>query len=162
MTMPRWLGLSAFLISLALWTSALCADGKLNVFGKFESDGRELVVATYATEDGKERVGLIAWASGKDRNSFALRLDEWGAIFDLWKKAAGAPAPQWQAVGTISETGTTDVSRIAMKRGPGVELAVGSPKGPAIAYVLPAAEFARFEQAMRDMKADLEEHEAKK
>jgi len=160
--MTRALGLAALLIGLAFWTNAPAADGKLDVIGKFETGSLGLVVATFTTSDGQDRVGLLAWRSGEDRNSFALRADEWGAIFDLWQKAARAQGPAWKAVGSVSETGTTDTSRIDMKGGPGVELAVSSPNGARIAYVLPSADFAQFEQAMRDMKAALEEGPAKR
>ena len=158
----RRLGLSVLLFSLALWTNAFCADGKLNIIVKFESDSRQLMVGTFTTSDGHDRIGLIAWHAGGGRNAFALRLNEWDAIFDLWKKAARAQGPRWKPMGTISEVGTTDVSHIDMRGGPGVELAISSPKGPSIAYVLPPADFARFEQAMRDMKARLEDGQAKK
>ena len=158
----RTFGLTALLIGLAFWTNALGAEGKLNPIGKFETGSRELMVGTFTTSDGKDRVGLIAWRSGEDRNAFALRLDEWGAIFDLWQKAARAQGRAWKAVGTISETGTTDVSRIGFKSGPGVEVSVASPKGASIAYVLQPADFARFERAMRGMKAELEAGPAKK
>jgi len=158
----RILSLLALLVSLALVTAAHSDDGKLDVVGKFENGSRELVVATYTTNDGQERVGLLAWRAGPNRNSFALRLDEWDPIFKLWQKAARAQGSAWKTIGTISETGTSDISRIDMRGGPGVELAIASPKGASIAYLLPAADFARFEQAMRDMKTALEAVPAKK
>jgi len=161
MTM-RIVSLIALLIGITLGAAARCDDGKLDIIGKFESHSREFVVATYTTSDGRDRVGLLAWRAGEERNSFALRLDQWGVIFGLWEKAARAQGRDWKMVGTISETGTTDISRIDLRAGPGVELAIASPKGARIAYVLAAADFARFEQAMRGMKAALQDGPAKK
>ena len=158
----RILGLLALLIGLVLGTAARCDDGKLDIVGRFESHSRELVVATYTTNDGQDRVGLLAWRAGESRNSFALRLDAWDGIFELWRKAARAQGREWKAIGTVTETGTSDTSRIDMRGGPGVELAIASPKHASIAYVLPSADFARFEQAMRDMKAALKAVPAKK
>ncbi|MBV8840803.1 MAG: hypothetical protein JO000_30050 [Alphaproteobacteria bacterium] len=158
----RVLGVVALLLGLAFATAARCDDGKLDVLVKFESGIRGLAVATFTTSDGQDRVGALSWRLGPERNAFALRLDQWDAIFDLWKKATRAQGAAWKVIGSVAETGTSDISRITIKSGPGVALSVASAKGGRIDYVLEPADFARFEQAMRDMKASLEAGPAKK
>jgi len=156
MTSMKW-GF-ALLVGLALAVAPALAEGKLDLLKKFESGSLELGVATYTDPSapaGKGRVGLISWRSGEVRNAFAYRIDQWSAIFDLWKKAARQQGAKWATIGSVSETGTTDISRITVKAGPGIELAVTSPQGATIAYVLPAADFSDFETAMQNQRTYL-------
>jgi len=157
----RTFGWAVWLISLALTTGALCADGKLNVIRKFESGSLELKVATYLAAGG-ERIGLLSWRSAQARNAFAFRQAQWVEIFELGKKATRAQGREWKAIGAAKEIGSSDISSINIKGGAGVEIAVTSQKGASLAYVLPAADFARYEQAMREMKTFLDASPAKK
>jgi len=95
----------------------------------------------------------LGWRSGERRNAFAFRLDEWDKVVGLWKQAVRAQGGAWKLVGTVRESGTTDVSVLSVKAGAGIELAVTSPQGPTIAYVPTPADFAGFEKAMEDAKA---------
>jgi hypothetical protein len=55
-------------------------------------------------------------------------------------------------VGSMTETGTTDVSRLTIGAGAGIKFAVSSPNGASLSYVLAKAEMARFEKALVQAK----------
>ncbi|MFA5056985.1 MAG: hypothetical protein WC485_02635, partial [Opitutaceae bacterium] len=78
---------------------------------------------------------------------------------DLWTKAINAQPDTttvtWKYVGTLTETGTSDVSTIVFSAGAGVKLALSSPNGAGITYVLAKADAERFEDALKQVKAFL-------
>ncbi|HXY89375.1 MAG TPA: hypothetical protein VEH75_02010 [Xanthobacteraceae bacterium] len=146
---------AALLFGLALATPAANAEDKLDYVASFKNGSLVLDVCTYTQSNG--RIGLLGWRSGEARNAFAFRLDEWDKVADLWKKAVRAQGGAWKTVGTVRETGTTDISVLSVKAGPGIELAVASPQVPSIAYVLAPTDFADFEKALEKAKAYVRE-----
>jgi hypothetical protein len=142
------------LLSLVPGTTSLRAEGKLAIVEKFADGNTELVVAHYtdpAAPAGKGRVGLLAIATPA-RNSFAFNLAEWKSLITLSDRAIETRSRDWTVVGTMTETGTSDVSHLTVSAGPGVNFVVTSPKGGAVAHVLPEAEFSRFQKALRDVQ----------
>jgi hypothetical protein len=138
--------LAMSLVSLIL---PLRAEGKLDTLEKFSSGKTEMVIATYYDPDaaGGQKVGLIGISAPK-RNSFAFEADEWEQLIALCSKAVGIQGTAWTAVGSMTETGTTDVSKITISAGPGVRFVISSPKGVTVTYVLPKSDAPRFQKGL--------------
>ena len=134
----------------------LGAKGQLDVVAKFEQPSLELDVATYIDPELEApvgRIGLLGLASGSVRNSFALRGDEWGALVDLWTKAARMGwRKYWRTVGTLTERDNGDPSRLTILAGMGVKIVVISPKGAGMSYVIAKADVPRFTAALNQVK----------
>jgi hypothetical protein len=150
------------LVGLCLALAPLVAKGKLDYVEKFRSGKDELAVATYADTDGAgavKIVGLLGFASGNTRNSFAFNHDEWDSFLQLWAKAVkaqtSAPGNAWKFVGNMTESGTTDVSQLTVSAGAGVKFAVSSPNGASLSYILLKPDHARFEKALLQVKPAL-------
>jgi hypothetical protein len=141
-------------IGLMLSTSPLRAEGKLDTIEAFSSGKAEMIVATYydpATGDASKKVGLIAIGAPR-RNSFAFDRDEWTRLIALCDKAIAVQAATWTSAGTMTETGTTDVSKLSVSAGPGVRFVISSPKGLTVTYVLQKADAPRFQKALRQVR----------
>jgi hypothetical protein len=131
------------------------ATGRLDVVAKFQQPSLELDVATYIDPEIEPpigKVGLLGVASGSIRNSFALRGDEWRGLTDLWAKAARMQSRNWRTVGTLTEKGSGDVSRLTILAGAGVKIVVTSPKGAGMAYLIARADMSRFGAAINQVK----------
>jgi len=157
MTMPRlrYLVFPALLLcSLIAGGTSLRAEGKLAVVERFADRNTVLAVAHYTIEGaptGKGKVGLLTIAT-PDTNSFAFNLAEWKSLIELNDRAIKAQSRDWTVIGTMTETGTSDVSHLTVSAGPGVNFVITSPKGSAVAHVVPAAEFSRFQKALHDVQ----------
>lgn len=141
-------------LGLMLSVSPLQAEGKLKTVDKFTSDKAEMIVATFYdpdADDAAARVGLIGIGAPK-RNSFAFDSAEWAKLIALCEKAAAVQAAAWTSVGTMRETGTSDVSRLVISAGPGVRFVISSPKGLTVTYVLRKEDAPRFQKALLDVR----------
>jgi hypothetical protein len=141
-------------LSLVLATSPLWAEGKLAVIEKFASANTELMVAHFndpGAPKGKGRVGLLAIAT-PSRNAFAFNQPEWDKLIELYNKAAKIDSPAWTVVGTMTETGTSDVSHLTVSAGPGMNFVITSRKDGTVAHTLPRADFSRLQKALREVK----------
>ena len=152
-------GLALVLAGLWLALAPVVAKGKLDYVEKFQAGKEELAVATFTDPDAAgavKIVGLLGFASGDTRNSFAFKKDEWDKLVELWGKAASAQTStslgSWKFVGTMTETETTDVSQLTVSVGAGVKLAISSPNGASLSYVMPRADQPRFEKALLAVK----------
>ena len=156
-TMPRLRYLlfpALLLFSLIPGTTSLRAEGKLAIVERFADRNTVLTVAHYTVAGaptGKGKVGLLTIAT-PDANSFAFNLAEWKSLIALCDRATKVQSSDWTVVGTMTETGTSDVSHLTVSAGPGVNFVVTSPKGSTVAHVLPEAEFSRFQKALRDVQ----------
>src|SRR5260370_28118210 len=103
---PRRSFLLAALLAGALVDGTAHAKGQLSKVAAFSADGAELNVMTF--EDEGKRVGLLGIITGGARNAFTFGLSEVPALMDLWKKAVAGRSPSWSAVGSMSETDTSD------------------------------------------------------
>ena len=141
--------------ALALLAAPLrAADGKFVVVEKFANGSAELMVAHYTDPDvepAKARVGLVAIAS-PSRNSFAFDHSEWLKLIELCNKAIGVKSATWTQVGTMSETGTSDVSQLTISAGPGVSFVISSPKEGTVSYIVPKADLPRLQKGMRQVR----------
>jgi hypothetical protein len=156
--MPRMLRsaiIAIVMAGLSLVASPLsAAEGKLVTVEKFTKGNAELAVAHFTDPDverSKSRVGLIGIAS-PDRNSFAFDPAEWQQLMALCTKAIGTKAAGWTVVGTMTESGTEDVSQLTVSAGPGLSLVIASPKSGTVTYVLDKGELARFQKGLRQVK----------
>jgi hypothetical protein len=134
---------------------SVSATGRLDVVAKFQQPSLELDVATYidpAIEAPTGKVGLLGLASGSVRNSFALHGEEWGALTVLWAKATRMQSRNWRTVGTLTEKGSGDVSRLTILAGLGVRIVVTSAKGAGLTYVIAKADMPRFGAAINQVK----------
>lgn len=147
--------LAAALVALAGPVSPL-AKGQIEVVAKFQRPSLELDIATYTDPEFEapgNKVGLLGFASGSIRNSFSLRGEDWSQLTDLWAKATRMQSRKsWRTVGTLTERGTTEVSRLTLTAGQGVSLAVTSPKGASMVFVVGRNDMARFEAAIAQVK----------
>jgi hypothetical protein len=147
-----WLAVAVALVCPAL----LLAKGQIEVVAKFQRPHLELDVATYTDPEFEapgNKVGVLGFASGPVRNSFSLRAEDWDQLTQLWAKATRMQSrKQWRTVGTLSERGTAEVSRLTVSAGQGVRLAITSPKGASMAFLVGSAEMARFEAALAQVK----------
>jgi hypothetical protein len=151
---PLFLLLLGLVVAPGLGTSPVRAEGKLAVVEKFADSNTELMVAHYtdpAAPADKGKVGLLAIATPK-RNSFAFNLAEWKSLIALTNRATKIQSATWTVVGTMTETGTSDVSHLTVSAGPAVNFVISSAKGDTVAYVLSEAEFSRFQKALRDVQ----------
>jgi hypothetical protein len=148
--------LAAALAVALLDPVSLLAKGQIEVVAKFQRPNLELDVATYTDPEFASpgnRVGVLGFASGPVRNSFSLRGEDWDQLTDLWAKAKRMQSrKQWRTVGTLSERGTAEVSRLTLSAGQGVRLAITSPKGASMAFLVGNAEMPRFEAALAQVK----------
>ena len=148
--------LAAALVVALVYPVSLLAKGQIEVVAKFQRPNLELDVATYSDpefESPGNKIGLLGFASGPVRNSFSLRGEEWTQLTDLWAKATRMQSrKQWRTVGTLSERGTAEVSRLTLSAGQGVRLAITSPKGASMAFLVGRADMARFEAAIAQVK----------
>ncbi len=125
---------------------AVYAAGKLVTIEKFTIAGAELDLDTYAQDN--EMTGLLGIIMGKDRNAFTFDRGEVGEFIALWKKTLAARGPgAWKEIGTLSEHGTKDVSRLTLSAGPGVRFVLASPAG----YHLPAEDVDRIMSQVPDL-----------
>jgi hypothetical protein len=133
----------------------LLAKGRLDVVAKFQRPSLELDIATYIDPDAEMpagKVGLIGLASGGVRNSIALRPDEWGVLVELWAKATRMQSPRsWRTVGSLTEKSAGDPARVTVLAGHGIKVAVTSPKGAGMTYLVTKADMPRFEAAIRQV-----------
>jgi hypothetical protein len=153
--MTRLLRVAALAGMLALSGSPVLATGQIEVLAKFQQSSLELDVGTYTDPDFDapgNKVGLIGFASGAVRNSFTLRAEDWSALTDLWAKAARMQSRNWRQVGSLSEKGTAEVARLTFSAGQGVKIAIASPKGASMSYLVAKADMARFEAALNQVK----------
>jgi hypothetical protein len=153
--MTRLLRAAAFAAALALSGSPLLAKGEIEILAKFQQSSLELDVGTYTDPEFDapgNKVGLIGFASGAVRNSFTLRAEDWGALTDLWAKAARMQSRNWRVVGSLSEKGTAEIARLTFTAGQGVRIAITSTKGASMSYLVAKADMARFEAAIRQVK----------
>jgi len=160
--MARWTAVLAF--AVAVWvgmaTSALHARGRTEIVAKFLQPSLELDVATYVdpeveAEAAGGKVGLLGFASGQVRNSFALRADDWNLLIDLWTRAVKRQSRTWRLVGSLTEKGSGDVSRLSMSAGQGVKIAITSAKGASMTYLVARTDMARFQAAINQVKEHL-------
>jgi hypothetical protein len=143
--------------SLAMLVSPLVAKGTLDVVAKFQAI-YELKVATYL--DGTGRVGLLGMKGEAENISYAFNSAEWAKLTGLVAKAARAQSTggNWTVIGTMSETGTDDVSHLVVSAGPGIRFVLSSPKKAAHTCVLAAGDIPRFQQALAQVKGFLGPH----
>src|SRR5262249_46484086 len=127
----------ALVIGATLAIQSAHAEGKLNTIEQFKTGSSELMVATFTDQEkGKTtKVGLLGTAS-PHRNSFALKLDDWLAMIDLWNKSIVVQSSTWKVTGTMTETDTSDVSQLTVSAGPGVSFMITSPKSGSVTYAL--------------------------
>jgi hypothetical protein len=157
LTMPRIrcpLFPALLFLSLVLGPSPLRAEGKLAVVERFADRNTVLAVAHFTVAGAptaKGKVGLLTIAT-PDANSFAFNLAEWKSLIALCDRAAKVQSEKWTVVGTMTETGTSDVSHLTVSSGPGVNFVITSSKGGTVAHVLPEAEFSRFQKALRKVQ----------
>jgi hypothetical protein len=141
-------------LSLVLGTSPLRAEGKLTVIEKFANASTEFIVAHFndpGAPKGKGRVGVLAIAT-PSRNAFAFNQLEWEKLIELYNKAAKIDSAAWTEVGTMTETGTSDVSHLTVSAGPGMSFVITSRKDGTVAHTLPRADFSRLQKALREVK----------
>jgi hypothetical protein len=86
------------------------------------------------------------------QNSFAFDFSETKTLIGLWAKAAKAQSATWKAVGTMTETGTKDVSVLNVSAGPGARFVITSPEKGAVTYNLAAGDLAQFEKALHAVR----------
>ena len=109
-----------------------------------------LTVAHYTVAGAptaKGKVGLLTIAT-PDANSFAFNPSEWKSLIALCDRATKMQSGDWTVVGTMTETGTSDVSHLTVSAGPGLNFVITSPKDGTVAHVLQKAEFSRFQKAL--------------
>jgi hypothetical protein len=151
-SLSRLIAAAAITVAAA---GSLTAGGRLDVVAKFQQPSLELDVATYIDQEIEMpvgKVGMLGFASGSVRNSFALRGGEWGALIDLWGKAARMQSRNWRTVGTLTEKGGGDVARLTILAGTGVKIVVMSAKGPGMSYVIAKTDMPRFAAAIKQVK----------
>ena len=156
-TMPRLRHLlfpALLLFSFIPGSTSPRAEGKLAVVERFADRNTVLAVAHYTVAGaptGKGKVGLLTIAT-PDANSFAFNLTEWKSLIELSGRAIKVQSRDWTVIGTMTETGTSDVSHRTVSAGPGVNFVITSSKGGTVAHVLPEAEFSRFQNALREVQ----------
>ncbi|HEY1475080.1 MAG TPA: hypothetical protein VGF53_13470 [Pseudolabrys sp.] len=158
MQKTRWLTFCvALALSFALPVLPSWAEGKLVVVEKFSKGNTELKVAHYtepAALKDMQKVGLIGIAS-PTRNSFAFDSADWNKFIAICAKAAAVRSATWTVVGTMSESGTSDISQITISSGPGMNFVITSPKVGTVAYALSPADFSRFQKGLLRVKSYL-------
>ena len=142
------------LLAGALLGGAAHAKGQLSKLAAFTAPGAQFQVFTF--EDEGKRVALFGIINGSTRNSFTANLKELPAIFELWKKTLAARSPTWKSVGSLSETDTSDRSRLTLSAGPGVRFVIDSPQGQTETFTMENGDTARFEEALGKAKEALE------
>lgn len=150
--LPRLIAAAAAVLIAICSTSA---SGRLDVVAKFQQPSLELDVATYIDPDVEAplgKIGLLGFASGSVRNSFALHGDDWSALTDLWAKAARMRSRYWRTVGTLTEKGSGEISRLTILAGQGVKIVVTSSTGAGLSYVIARADMPRFGSAINQVK----------
>jgi hypothetical protein len=155
-TTPVVSGVARFQPCPWLWpgTSPLRAEGKLTIVERFADSDTVLTVAHFTVAGAptaKGKVGLLTIAT-PDANAFAFNLTEWTSLIALCDRATKVRSRDWTVVGTMTETGTSDVSHLTVSSGPGVNFVITSSKGGSVAHVLPEAEFSRFQKALSDVQ----------
>ncbi len=153
---PLSLALLVFslVLGFGLGTSPLRAEGKLTIVERFADSETVLTVAHFTVAGAptaKGKVGLLTIAT-PDANAFAFNLTEWTSLIALCDRATKVRSRDWTVVGTMTETGTSDVSHLTVSSGPGVNFVITSSKGGSVAHVLPEAEFSRFQKALSDVQ----------
>jgi hypothetical protein len=142
-------------VGLSLAGSSLAAKGRLDSIAKFRNGNLELHVDTYFDPEqpaGDNKAGLLSIRSPPLQNSFAFDFFETKTLIGLWTKATKAQSATWKAVGTMTETGTKDVSVLNVSAGPGVRLVITSPEKGAVTYNLAAGDMAQFEKALHAVR----------
>jgi hypothetical protein len=148
----------AVAFGLSLAGSALEAKGVLSPVANFRSANLQLDVHTYTDPAGKppDNKGLLTVTNPQLKISFAFDRKEVDAIIALWAKTAKAQSPAWKTIGSMKETGTTDISEITFSAGPGmVRLVISSPAKGALTFNLAGADAPRLDQALNQVKAYL-------
>ena len=149
---------AALAVGLMLLAAPLrAAEGGLKVIEKFGGRNSGLAVAHFAAENverSKNKVGLIIIVSPGE-NSFAFDLAEWQALIALCNKAIATQSSDWTVIGSMTETGTTDVSHLTMSSGPGLRVVIASPSDGEVSYVLQKNDLPRLQSALRAVEVYL-------
>lgn len=149
---------AALAFVLTLVASPLrAADGQFIVVEKFGEGHSGLIVAHYTAsnvERSKSKVGVITIASPGE-NAFAFNLAEWRQLIALCNKAIASESTGWALVGSMSETGTTDVSHLTLSSGPGLRFVIASPKDGEVSYVLQKNDLSRLKSGLRAVEVYL-------
>jgi hypothetical protein len=143
----RKIGLFVALLLFA--ASPAWAEGKLDVLGKFLSNGTEFDLAIY--REGGETVALVGIAAAQ-RTSVAFSTAEWHSFVELWRKAEAVHGATWQPVGTFKESDTQELALLTVTAGPGVQFNIDGNKGH-FTFVLPKSDFAAFDAKVQEMTA---------
>lgn len=141
----RKIGLFVALLLLA--ASPARAEGKLDILGKFSSNGSEFDLAIY--RESGETVALIGIAAAQ-RTSVAFSSGEWHAFVDLWHRARAVDGESWQSVGTFKESNTQELALLTVTAGPAVQFSIDGNKGH-FTFVLPKSDFAAFDAKVQEM-----------
>jgi len=147
--------LAIMLIAIAMAGAPVLAKGQLDIVARFLDASLELDVATYVdpeADPATDRVGMLGFASGAVRNSFALSADDWGTLLALWTKSVKSRSRNWHTVGTIVEKGAADASKLTLSAGPSVKIAITSTNGASASYTLAKIDIPRFEAALTQVR----------
>jgi hypothetical protein len=147
----------AVTLGRSLVGSALEAKDTLNTVATFRSANIQLDVHTFTDAEAKppdDKVGLLTITNPPLKISFAFDRKQVDAIIALWVKTAKTQSPTWKTIGSMKETGTSDISEIAFSAGPGtIRLVISSPARGAVTYNIPSTDAPRLEQALNQVKA---------
>lgn len=139
------------------------AEGHLDIVATFTNGDTEIKVATYGApndQGAEERIGLVGITIGEQKNSVAFSPNEWPALIRLWRRARDAQSDTWRPVGDFTETGTSDVSHLAVSAGPGMRLVLESPAKGAMTADLARSDLVAFGAALDKVTAYLAEDAA--
>jgi hypothetical protein len=141
-------------LGLSLYNWPLQAGVQLDIVARFHNADLEFDVVTVIdseVEAPRNKVALLGIAT-PSRSSFSFRLKEWLSLIDLWTKVVKAQSGSWKVVGSMVETGTSDVSHLTVSAGPGVKFVISSPKKGTVTYILSTEDMADFEKALLQVK----------
>lgn len=147
--------IAGLMAALMLTASPLpAADRKLVTVETFSNSGAKLLVGHFTlpnVEKSQSKVGLIGIAS-PNYNSFAFDYEEWLELIELAKKAIDTKSTSWTIIGSMSETGTEDVSELTVSGGPGLNLMITSRKAGTAVYGMDKADLPRFQKGLGEVK----------
>jgi len=150
--------IAALAIGLMLLAAPLrAADPALIVVEKFGQRNSGLVVAHYTAanvERSKRKVGIVVITSPGE-NAFAFNLAEWQTLIAMCNQGIATQSSGWTEVGSMTETGTTDVSHLTMSSGPGLRFVIASPRDGEVSYVLQKHDLPRLQSALRAVEVYL-------
>lgn len=139
-------------LALLLWPRAR-DEGHFETYEQIKV-GEKVLAIGLGSPPLMGRFGFVRVHDGKDTQAVVLDREEWDGFLGLINRAELAQSESWQEIGWRSD-GSGPPTRIEISAGLGIALRLSSADGRPVVFVLPPADFPRFDSATNRVSENL-------